>query len=210
MPYVGNTYVSTIMQAHPPPYNHAEITEIERRRKKLNCGKALSDEQLLQIADPGPLPEETERMEKRDERDDKTWTPLMWASKEGHAPVVRELLAGGADISCTSKNGSTAISLAKKYGHEKCVELLERAKKSGMIGDKEYRGKGSARQPRPGNSTHVLFNTKDKDGKTPAHAASENGHADTLRVVHKGGCSFSATDEVGCTPAHYAAMNGMN
>lgn len=210
MPYVGKEYVQTYIRSHAGPYSIAEREEIERRRKKLNSGRMLSDEQLLQICDPGPTTEETEKMERRErgDSDDRTWTPLMWAAKEGHDPVVKELLAGGADISCTSKNGSTAPSLAKKYGHEKCVELLERAKKSGMVGDKEYRGKGSARQAKPANSTHALFNTRDKDGKTPAHAASENGHADTLRVVIKGGCSIHVTDEVGCTPAHYAAMNG--
>ena len=203
MPYVGKEYVQTYMRSHAGPFSIAEREEIERRRKKLNSGRTLSDEQLLQICDPGPTTEETEKMERRErgDSDDRTWTPLMWAAKEGHDPVVKELLAGGADISCTSKNGSTALSLAKKYGHEKCVELLERAKKSGMVGDKEYRGKGSARQAKPANSAHALFNTRDKDGKTPAHAASENGHADTLRVVIKGGCSIHVTDEVGCSPA---------
>mmetsp|Transcript_44372 Transcript_44372/g.71335 ORF Transcript_44372/g.71335 Transcript_44372/m.71335 type:complete len:121 (-) Transcript_44372:73-435(-) len=54
----------------------------------------------------------------------------------------------------------------------------------------------------------VLFNTKDNDGKTPAHHAAENGHADSLRVVHNGEGNLSAVDESGCTPCHYAAMNG--
>ena len=49
-----------------------------------------------------------------------------------------------------------------------------------------------------------LFNAKDNEGKTPAHHAAENGHADSLRVVHNGGGNLSAVDETGCCPSHYA------
>mmetsp|Transcript_34262 Transcript_34262/g.86620 ORF Transcript_34262/g.86620 Transcript_34262/m.86620 type:complete len:120 (+) Transcript_34262:22-381(+) len=58
-------------------------------------------------------------------------------------------------------------------------------------------------------SAAALFNTTDNEGKTPAHHAAENGHADSLRIVlHNGGGNLSAQDEAGCTPAHYASMNG--
>ena len=57
-------------------------------------------------------------------------------------------------------------------------------------------------------SAALLFNTKDNEGKTPAHHAAENGHADSLRIVHNGGGNLSAQDDSGCTPAHYSAMNG--
>ena len=62
MPYVGKEYVQTCMRSHAGPYSIAEREEIERRRKKLNSGRMLSDEQLLQICDPGPTTEETEKM----------------------------------------------------------------------------------------------------------------------------------------------------
>jgi ankyrin repeat protein len=57
-------------------------------------------------------------------------------------------------------------------------------------------------------SATLLFNTRDNEGKTPAHHAAENGHADSLRIVHNGGGNLSAQDDAGCTPAHYSAMNG--
>jgi hypothetical protein len=62
MPYVGKEYVQTCIRSHAGPYSIAEREEIERRRKKLNSGRMLSDEQLLQICDPGPTTEETEKM----------------------------------------------------------------------------------------------------------------------------------------------------
>ena len=37
---------------------------------------------------------------------------------------------------------------------------------------------------------------------------AENGHADSLRVVHNGGGDLSVVDSQGCSPCHYAAMNG--
>jgi len=93
---------------------------------------------------------------------------------------------------------------------------------------------------RTGSSASALFNTKDNEGKTPAHHAvgcaadsaraqtgaarpfvgsywfvwreaggqAENGHADSLRVVHNGGGNLSVVDALGCSPCHYAAMNG--
>ena len=221
----GMPYTPKVWAGHPPPFSAAEQAEIERRRRVLKCGRQLSDEQILTIMDPGPEetgkhetgPAETDkdkderrqtRTKTEADKDEKSWTPLMWAAKGGHAPVVQTLLAGGADICCTSTNGSTALSIAKKYGHEKCVELLERAKKAGMVGDQKYSGKGSARQSKAGKTNNSLVNHKGKDGKTPAHAASENGHSDTLRIILNGGGDPSSKDEAACTPAHLAAMNG--
>jgi ankyrin repeat protein len=37
-------------------------------------------------------------------------------------------------------------------------------------------------------SAAALFNTKDNEGKTPAHHAAENGHADSLRIVRESSC----------------------
>ena len=55
---------------------------------------------------------------------------------------------------------------------------------------------------RKGPST--LFNARDNEGKTPAHHAAENGHADSLRVIHNGGGDLSEVDDAGCMPSHYA------
>lgn len=163
------------------------------------------------------------------ERDCRTYTALMWAARQGHDAIVAELLRAGADITLTSRNGSTALSLARKYGHEKCVELLEKArdarKSRGSSAKVQTRTTSCSRlvpgscldacptdvfacqAPRRGNAT-ALCNTKDQEGKTAAHAAAANGHADSLRVVHNGGGDLSCADDEGCVPAHYAAMHG--
>jgi len=47
----------------------------------------------------------------------------MAASQGGHEKIVRLLIAGGADISAQSRNG-TALIAALEEGHEKIVRLL--------------------------------------------------------------------------------------
>ncbi len=58
-------------------------------------------------------------------------TALMFAAQEGHAPVVAELLARGADAAVKSgwrHDGSTAKGLAEAAGKVDVVKLLEAAK----------------------------------------------------------------------------------
>ena len=97
MPYVGKEYVQTYMRSHAGPFSIAEREEIERRRKKLNSGRTLSDEQLLQICDPGPTTEETEKMERRERGDSddnlKALVQLAGAAAAGGEASVAELEA---------------------------------------------------------------------------------------------------------------------
>ena len=43
-------------------------------------------------------------------------TALMWAAAERHLPIVRELLAAGADVSATSTIGFTPLLFAVRNG----------------------------------------------------------------------------------------------
>jgi ankyrin repeat protein len=56
-------------------------------------------------------------------------TALITAAYNGHTPVVRELLAAGADINAKLGDGSfaTALILASRNGHTDVVQLLEQA-----------------------------------------------------------------------------------
>jgi ankyrin repeat protein len=51
----------------------------------------------------------------------------MFASFEGHAGVVEELITGGADVNVQTAKGQTALSLAKNRRHSDIVDLLEKA-----------------------------------------------------------------------------------
>lgn len=51
-------------------------------------------------------------------------TPLLLASKNGHAHVVMLLLNNGADLSIRDENRRTALMLAARNGHSECLGAL--------------------------------------------------------------------------------------
>ncbi len=52
------------------------------------------------------------------------WTALTWAASEGHADIVRRLLAAGADVDAKTNNGATALMWAASEGHAAMVRQL--------------------------------------------------------------------------------------
>ena len=50
--------------------------------------------------------------------------PLHWASRAGHALVVRLLLQGGGEVDAQGRVGGTALHLASRYGHLEVVSTL--------------------------------------------------------------------------------------
>lgn len=53
-------------------------------------------------------------------------TPLMLASKGGHASAIKELLHFGAQVDLFDDEGMTALTYAAKYNHGACIEALVR------------------------------------------------------------------------------------
>lgn len=56
---------------------------------------------------------------------DRRNTPLMWASKGGHLPVVEYLVSMGADKNACNLAGLTARELARQAGHNAVVKYLD-------------------------------------------------------------------------------------
>jgi len=52
--------------------------------------------------------------------------PILFPSAAGNEGVVAVLMEAGADPTIADENGETAISIAKKRGHEGVVRILER------------------------------------------------------------------------------------
>jgi ankyrin repeat protein len=55
------------------------------------------------------------------------WTALIAAAAGGHAKTVEVLLRGGADPTIKSKDGKTAIEIARSAGHSEVVRILQAA-----------------------------------------------------------------------------------
>ena len=51
-------------------------------------------------------------------------TPLMWAAAEGHADVVRALVASGANVKATSQSGFTPLLFAAREGRIEAARAL--------------------------------------------------------------------------------------
>jgi hypothetical protein len=86
-----------------------------------------------------------------------SWTPLMWASREGHVGVVRCLAGKGAAVNERAEFGRTALWLACFHGSLAMVRLLVEngADPTGA----------------------------DNGGSTPLMIASEKGHLEVVRFL---------------------------
>ena len=55
------------------------------------------------------------------------WTPLMWASVNGHLDVVKYLIIEGkANSNIRNNEGKTALDLAEENGCKKVAEFLKK------------------------------------------------------------------------------------
>lgn len=60
----------------------------------------------------------------RPNRPEREWTALHYASFAGHADLVGDLLAAGANVNARSTNGSTVVMMAAREGHGKIAQQL--------------------------------------------------------------------------------------
>lgn len=80
------------------------------------------------------------------------------------------------------------LASAENFDRERGPRLVHESREGAVksIGsDERAFEKGSGQGRRMRGSAAALFNTKDNEGKTPAHHAAENGHADSLRIVRE-------------------------
>lgn len=64
------------------------------------------------------------------ERDEDDWAPLDWAAGQGSPPLVRALLAAGADPLATGADGHTAYQVALAAGRVEAARLLRDAERA--------------------------------------------------------------------------------
>ena len=111
-------------------------------------------------------------------------TPLCMAAREGHAEVVKLLLAApGIDVNKAYAAGWTPLSWAAREGHAEVVKLLLAA---------------------PG----IDVNKADAAGWTPLYHAAWGGHAEVVKLLLAApGIDVNKTDVDGWTPLKTALVN---
>ena len=100
------------------------------------------------------------------------WTPLIWASSEGHAEVV-EVLIQYREKNCNlslqdSRDGNTALHWAVYKGHEDIVQMLV--------------------------TNGISVDTQNNRGETAFLLAAYYGHSSMVTVLMKADCDISIED----------------
>mgnify|MGYP001169724641 CR=1 FL=1 len=120
-------------------------------------------------------------------------TPLHLASRYGHLHTVRYLIDRIEDINPAADEflvGETPYFLAAFHGHLYIVEL--------------YLQKLPTSDTNPGLiSTNPVY-----QGRTPLHAAAQNGHLDIVKAISKHLSNLSPKNALGTTPLILAVENG--
>ena len=92
-----------------------------------------------------------------DHVDKDKWSPLMYASFNGHTEAVRTLIAAGASVDLKNEYGMTALKLAAGRNHQDIVKLL-------VAGGADKAA-------------------KDMYGHTAHHYAKQNKHLETAELL---------------------------
>jgi ankyrin repeat protein len=106
------------------------------------------------------------------------WTPLHFASHNGHSQVVKELLEHGADIEAKDTERWTPLHWASLYGHVAVVNELV------------IRG--------------ANVEAKTHQGDTPLHKACPDGHLPVVQALLSVGANVLAANNNGHLPIHIA------
>src|SRR5262249_46463354 len=118
-------------------------------------------------------------------KDCKGQTALMWAAAEGHAAVVKMLIAAGADLNVRVKSGFTPLLFAARDGRLEAVRALLEARADANDAIRTERGGGKM----PVNGTSALT------------LAVETGHFELAIALVEAGANPN-DERSGFTPLH--------
>jgi len=109
-------------------------------------------------------------------------TALIYASLNGHLPVVKELITHSANVNARDNDGNTALIYASAYGQLPVVsKLIEHG---------------------------ALVNEQNNNGKTALTVTSENGHLAVVIKLLQHGADVNARDNDGNTALIFASLKG--
>jgi len=110
-------------------------------------------------------------------------TPVMVAIEAGQMPMVKFLIAAGADLTYKDEQGRTPVSVAIKQGNTQILKLLM-------------------------DQLHLTPDTKDDKGKTILENAIASGNIATVKFLIEQGANINLQDGSGNTLLDRAIANG--
>ncbi|UKZ58786.1 uncharacterized protein TrAtP1_000109 [Trichoderma atroviride] len=135
-----------------------------------------------------------------DKEDNQNRTALHWAALGGYNTILDVLIKNGADVEKISRDGKTALHLAINADNDTMKQKLLRA----WIGQGGDEGLIRALL----DDDKIQVDTKVDDGQPLLFVASEEGHADIVKLLVEKGADIEARDENGQTPLSRAAGGG--
>ena len=140
-------------------------------------------------------------------------TGLIISSKNGHMHIIETLLVAGANVDIQNNNGITALMKAKTK--EVFLRLLETNADITIVTYKGstplhvscFNGNYEVTETLISKFKHNP-NISRPDGLTSLHAASQNGHHDTVQLLLTAGASPNIQDDDGETALELASLYG--
>lgn len=162
------------------------LTNRQRGNEVSALPATLDSLSIHQLAAQGELSQLREQLRRGDnlvdKRDDRGFTPLIWAAAFGEIETVRLLLEWGADPHALAKERESALSLASTGGYTDIVGLLlER---------------------------DVDINIYDWNGGTPLLYAVRGNHVKCVEVLLARGADLTTEADSGYTPMDLAVALG--
>ena len=150
-------------------------------------------------------------------RDKESWTPLMYACKNGSQPIVKILVEAGAEVRAT-ETGQSCLTIAAGFGHTETVRYLVGLPQVDLS-HKEEEGYTSllAAVEKPGaDVVEVLIDAGsdveaklgERGERSPLLLASEFGNLRVVEVLLKAGADVCVTDNKGDTCLTLATHHG--
>ena len=178
------------------------------------------DESLLEAAATGELAAAKAALEKGakvDVRDDRGWSPLMIAGKEGYFEVVKLLVAKGADVNAgsTSKIGSTVLGFSVGSDSPELMGfLMDHGAEVNRTGNAGIAPLYYAVSYSKTNAAKFLLSrgakvdqrgwpTDHRESFTPLMAAVSDGKMEMAKILLGHGANIEATNQAGDTLLMY-------
>ncbi|RSL40444.1 hypothetical protein CEP53_013360 [Fusarium sp. AF-6] len=156
-----------------------------------------------------------------DPRDKNGISPLWSAAQQGYSKIVKLLLDKGASTETASKDGERRpIHQAAQNGHVEVVRVLLEAKAESNPEEQSFNNEtpspfllaaqngnvsiGWLLIKRGANKEFAMGSSK----RQPIHQATQNGHADFVRLLIEQSVNIESREEKGWTPLMMAAQEG--